>query len=117
MRGTNLSVSTIFRLKVLPAVYRDPCRPEIGFAESGGEECAMNGKINRRALLRRGGAGAVTFMLSRFGEEASPATNAMDDRSQSIVPPIPKALVFDTFGTVVDWRGSIIAEGTVWGNT
>ncbi len=27
----------------------------------------------------------------------------------------PKALVFDTFGTVVDWRGSIIAEGTAWG--
>jgi 2-haloacid dehalogenase len=26
-----------------------------------------------------------------------------------------KALVFDTFGTVVDWRGSIIAEGTAWG--
>lgn len=28
---------------------------------------------------------------------------------------LPKALVFDTFGTVVDWRGSIIAEGTAWG--
>jgi len=28
-----------------------------------------------------------------------------------------KALVFDTFGTVVDWRGSIIAEGAVWGKT
>ncbi len=28
-----------------------------------------------------------------------------------------KALVFDTFGTVVDWRGSIIAEGTAWGRT
>jgi 2-haloacid dehalogenase len=27
----------------------------------------------------------------------------------------PKAIVFDTFGTVVDWRGSIIAEGTEWG--
>lgn len=26
-----------------------------------------------------------------------------------------KAMVFDTFGTVVDWRGSIIAEGTAWG--
>ena len=26
-----------------------------------------------------------------------------------------KALVFDTFGTVVDWRGSIIAEGAAWG--
>jgi len=24
-------------------------------------------------------------------------------------------LVFDTFGTVVDWRGSIIAEGMAWG--
>ncbi len=27
----------------------------------------------------------------------------------------PKAIVFDTFGTVVDWRGSIIKEGTAWG--
>jgi 2-haloacid dehalogenase len=26
-----------------------------------------------------------------------------------------KALVFDVFGTVVDWRGSIIAEGEAWG--
>ncbi len=25
-----------------------------------------------------------------------------------------KAIVFDTFGTVVDWRGSIIAEGEAW---
>ena len=25
-----------------------------------------------------------------------------------------QALVFDTFGTVVDWRGSIIAEGAAW---
>jgi 2-haloacid dehalogenase len=26
-----------------------------------------------------------------------------------------KALVFDIFGTVVDWRGSLIAEGMAWG--
>src|ERR1700723_3070784 len=26
-----------------------------------------------------------------------------------------KALVFDTFGTVVDWRGSMIAGGMTWG--
>src|SRR5690242_15978956 len=26
-----------------------------------------------------------------------------------------KAMVFDTFGTVVDWRGSIIEEGNAWG--
>ncbi len=33
----------------------------------------------------------------------------------SKMTPAPKALVFDTFGTVVDWRGSIIAEGAEWG--
>ena len=27
----------------------------------------------------------------------------------------PQALVFDIFGTVVDWRGSIIEEGHVFG--
>lgn len=26
-----------------------------------------------------------------------------------------KALVFDTFGTIVDWRSSVIAEGVAWG--
>src|SRR5580658_4003079 len=26
-----------------------------------------------------------------------------------------KAMVFDTFGTVVDWRGSILREATEWG--
>src|SRR5262245_29867222 len=35
-------------------------------------------------------------------------------RAQNRVPGV-KALIFDTFGTVVDWRGSIIAEGQVWG--
>jgi 2-haloacid dehalogenase len=30
---------------------------------------------------------------------------------------MPKALIFDTFGTVVDWRGSIIAEGNAWSKT
>ncbi len=28
-----------------------------------------------------------------------------------------KALLFDTFGTLVDWRGSIAAEGEGWGKT
>ena len=28
-----------------------------------------------------------------------------------------KALTFDVFGTVVDWRGSIIREGARWGPT
>jgi 2-haloacid dehalogenase len=39
-------------------------------------------------------------------------------RSQpSVAPRGVRALVFDTFGTVVDWRGSIIAEGEVWGKS
>jgi 2-haloacid dehalogenase len=28
-----------------------------------------------------------------------------------------KALLFDVFGTVVDWRGSIVAEGKTWGRS
>jgi 2-haloacid dehalogenase len=32
------------------------------------------------------------------------------------VPPV-KALVFDVFGTVVDWRGSIVEEGKSWGKS
>jgi len=28
-----------------------------------------------------------------------------------------RALIFDVFGTVVDWRGSIVAEGEVWGKS
>ena len=28
--------------------------------------------------------------------------------------PPPRALLFDVFGTCVDWRGSIVAEGRAW---
>ena len=38
--------------------------------------------------------------------------------AESAAPANPlgvKALVFDTFGTVVDWRGSIVREATEWG--
>jgi len=36
-------------------------------------------------------------------------------RAEEVNPVAVKALVFDTFGTVVDWRGSIIEEGQAWG--
>ncbi len=55
---------------------------------------------NRRQTLRAVSAGLVTAIIAR------------PVRSQAHGV---KALVFDTFGTVVDWRGSIIAEGTEWG--
>ena len=57
-------------------------------------------KLDRRTLLKSLAAGAV-------------AANAV--RAEELKPVAVKALVFDTFGTVVDWRGSIIEEGKVWG--
>ena len=55
--------------------------------------------MNRRSFLTTGAFGLSVIALPR----ARAAGNA------------PKALVFDTFGTVVDWRGSIAAEGAEWG--
>jgi len=54
----------------------------------------------RREFLTSVGLGATTVSLLAQGG------GAMDG---------VKALIFDTFGTVVDWRGSIAAEGTAWG--
>ncbi len=38
-------------------------------------------------------------------------------RDSTAVAASVKALVFDTFGTVVDWRGSIVEEGKAWGKS
>src|SRR5205809_4902166 len=57
--------------------------------------------MNRRELLKGLGAGVMVAGLPRPG---FPAASVM-----------PKALLFDTFGTAVDWCGSIIEEGRVWG--
>lgn len=56
--------------------------------------------LNRRDVLR---AAWVGFMA-----------NAVERTARGQTPGV-KALVFDTFGTVVDWRGSITAEGQAWG--
>jgi 2-haloacid dehalogenase len=68
--------------------------------------------IGRRALLRAGGAGATAALLSPWravaaGSQTAPAV--------SRAKVMPKAILFDCFGTVVQWRNSIIAEGTAWG--
>ena len=57
--------------------------------------------LSRREVLRAASTGLV----------------AMVARSSRAQTSGVKALVFDTFGTVVDWRGSIIAEGVAWGKT
>jgi 2-haloacid dehalogenase len=59
--------------------------------------------LNRRQALRSVSAGLVAIVVNRSARGQSASSRGV------------KALVFDTFGTVVDWRGSIIAEGAAWG--
>lgn len=64
---------------------------------------------NRRRFAYWLGAGAAALAIPKIRGQAAGATAAA---AGSV-----KALIFDTFGTVVDWRGSIIAEGEAWGKT
>ncbi len=65
----------------------------------------MSLKLDRRELLK----GAGLTMAAAMQDTHASAQNAAG------ATPAVKALVFDTFGTIVDWRGSIIEEGSEWG--
>ena len=69
--------------------------------------------LDRRKFLMAAGAGAAALSFSRRPVLAQQA--ARDPRPVKPELANVKALVFDTFGTVVDWRGSMIAEGIAWG--
>ncbi len=56
--------------------------------------------LSRRQILRTASGALTAAAISRTAPARTPGV---------------KALIFDTFGTVVDWRGSIIAEGVAWG--
>ena len=74
----------------------------------------MGPKLNRRKFLVAAGAGAATISFS----ELCPVLTKQAKRDPQEVRPIlanVKALIFDTFGTVVDWRSSVITEGMAWG--
>jgi 2-haloacid dehalogenase len=58
--------------------------------------------MTRRQIVKSSGLGAAALALRGARAQDSNAV---------------KALVFDTFGTVVDWRGSIIEEGETWGKS
>jgi 2-haloacid dehalogenase len=62
----------------------------------------LNPRLKRREILFAASTGFGVLAGARKG--LAQATRIMG----------VKALVFDTFGTVVDWRGSIIAEGAAW---
>ncbi len=76
----------------------------------------MSQAMGRRRFLGAGSAGAA-LMLRGLTSYAVSADAANWNMSDSKATPAPKALIFDTFGTVVDWRGSIIKEGAAWGKT
>jgi len=67
----------------------------------------------RRKFLLAAGAGAVAISFSELApvlaQQAKPNRRVVKPELANV-----KALVFDTFGTVVDWRSSVIAEATHW---
>src|ERR1700733_15242859 len=69
-------------------------------------------KLDRREFLVAAGAGGRAMSF-----HALPAVLAQQATGGSVKPELAnvKACVFHTFGTVVDWRGSVIAEATCWG--
>jgi 2-haloacid dehalogenase len=92
-------------------------------------------QFDRREMLRTGSVGMAGLILSGFAADASgprheapsgtprgtsremtgARAGAQDSAGQTTAKGAPEAVVFDTFGTIVDWRGSIIEEGAVWG--
>ena len=68
---------------------------------------ALQSRISRRAFLCMSTIAAAA--ANRTGEvlAAAPAGRQAGDRPRA---PLVKAVVFDTFGTVVDWRSSVAAE-------
>ncbi len=72
------------------------------------------GQIDRRRFLLAAATSAAAMSFSElhpiFAKQATPNPQAVRSELASV-----KACVFDTFGTVVDWRSSIIAEATNWG--
>lgn len=65
------------------------------------------GMTSRREILQ---AGVVAAVGLRLGGRAMAADAEQGSAPGPIAPGAVKALVFDTFGTVVDWRTSIAAE-------
>ena len=78
----------------------------------------MDFKADRRTFLVSIGAAGIPaheMVQSLLAYQASDPQGV--NRQRELPPELKKvkALVFDTFGTIVDWRGSVTAEGMAWG--
>lgn len=71
-------------------------------------------RLNRRGFLVAVGASVTATSFSEppavFTQQATGEAQRMKPESANV-----KACVFDVFGTVVDWRSSVIAEASRWG--
>jgi len=76
----------------------------------------MGLRLDRRGFLMVAAAGAVTTSHSDLFAMRAQMTVREPQRVKPELANV-KACVFDTFGTVVDWRSSVIAEATGWGKT
>ena len=74
----------------------------------------MRPKLNRRGFLGVASASIATTVNTELRSARAQHTTG---GSQNVKPELAnvKACLFDTFGTVVDWRSSVIAEATGWG--
>jgi 2-haloacid dehalogenase len=61
------------------------------------------------------GLGAIAVLFSKLGAETAQAQGASSGAALSGELSSVKAIGFDTFGTVVDWRGSLAEESAAWG--
>jgi 2-haloacid dehalogenase len=80
----------------------------------------MDFRIDRRRFLAGAGATAISIpeLQSILAPQANRKTQELKrELAPDLTPELKKvkALVFDTFGTVVDWRSSVTAEGMTWG--
>ena len=70
--------------------------------------------LNRRNVLLASSAGVAAISSTEpaplLAQQTAPNRHALRPELANI-----KALVFDTFGTVVDWRSSVISQGMAWG--
>jgi len=71
-------------------------------------------KFDRRAFLMVTGSGLMATSLSEGSAALAQQSARGGGRANAALGTV-KACVFDTFGTVVDWRSSVIAEATRWG--
>jgi 2-haloacid dehalogenase len=74
----------------------------------------MRFTVDRRNFLAAAGASAAAMSFPELRPlVANEAPRDLHEPNPKLAN--VKALVFDTFGTVVDWRSSITAEGMAWG--